>query len=318
MAGRKRRDEEKDLRRRLVSFDWALKRLLRSKANFDVLEGFLSELFRRDVTVLEILESEGNKDRVDDKFNRVDLKARLDGEEIVIVEVQAARERAFLQRILYGVSKVVTEHMDERDPYEKVPRVISVNVLFSPFGEGSETVYHGRMAFEGLRTGEALDLVESSRGGLRTRSVDEVFPEFYLLDVSRFDEVARDGLDEWIYFLKRGTVLDEFTAKGIMRARFVFDLMGMSRSDRIEYDHWNDGRRTFEGMVETARLEALEKGLEQGLEQGLERGLERGREEGERKRALEIARKMLDGHEDGTIAEMTGLSVDEVAALRGA
>ena len=77
---------------RVVSFDWALKRLLRSKANFDVLEGFLSELLRRDVTVLEILESESNKDTVDDKFNRVDLKARLDGDEIVIMEVQTARD----------------------------------------------------------------------------------------------------------------------------------------------------------------------------------------------------------------------------------
>ena len=32
--------------RRLISFDWALKRLLRSKAHFNILEGFLSELLR--------------------------------------------------------------------------------------------------------------------------------------------------------------------------------------------------------------------------------------------------------------------------------
>ena len=30
--------------RSMISFDWAMKRLLRNKANFEVLEGFLSEL----------------------------------------------------------------------------------------------------------------------------------------------------------------------------------------------------------------------------------------------------------------------------------
>ncbi|MBF0631163.1 MAG: PD-(D/E)XK nuclease family transposase, partial [Magnetococcales bacterium] len=62
--------------RQLVSFDWALKRLLRSKANFEILEGFLSELLREDVRIVEILESESNKETRNDKFNRVDLKIK--------------------------------------------------------------------------------------------------------------------------------------------------------------------------------------------------------------------------------------------------
>ena len=44
--------------RKLISFDWAMKKLLRSKANFDILEGFLSELFKEDIHILEVLESE--------------------------------------------------------------------------------------------------------------------------------------------------------------------------------------------------------------------------------------------------------------------
>ena len=60
--------------RRLISFDWALKRLLRSKANFGILEGFLSELLHTDIQILEILESESNKDTALEKQNRVDLK----------------------------------------------------------------------------------------------------------------------------------------------------------------------------------------------------------------------------------------------------
>ncbi|MBF0134546.1 MAG: PD-(D/E)XK nuclease family transposase, partial [Magnetococcales bacterium] len=62
--------------RSLITFDWALKRLLRSKANFEVLEGLLSELLRTDVSIVEILESESNKEDKLDKYNRVDLKVK--------------------------------------------------------------------------------------------------------------------------------------------------------------------------------------------------------------------------------------------------
>ncbi len=61
-------------KRKLISFDWAMKKLLRSKANFEILEGFLSELLKEDISILEILESESNKEDSKDKFNRVDLK----------------------------------------------------------------------------------------------------------------------------------------------------------------------------------------------------------------------------------------------------
>lgn len=75
--------------RKLISFDWALKRLLRSKANFEVLEGFLSELLKQDITILEVLESEGNKQHRYDKFNRVDLKVKNQHGELIIAEIES-------------------------------------------------------------------------------------------------------------------------------------------------------------------------------------------------------------------------------------
>jgi len=40
-------------KRKLVTFDWAMKKILRSKANFKVLEGFLTELLGKDVVIQE-------------------------------------------------------------------------------------------------------------------------------------------------------------------------------------------------------------------------------------------------------------------------
>ena len=64
------------LKDRYIRFDWAIKRLLRDKANFAVLEGLLTVLFEDKTQIVEILESEGNQLAETDKFNRVDIKAR--------------------------------------------------------------------------------------------------------------------------------------------------------------------------------------------------------------------------------------------------
>ena len=66
----------KELQDRYIRFDWAIKRLLRQKANFGVLEGFLTVFLGEQIKIEEILESEGNQQMADDKFNRVDIKAR--------------------------------------------------------------------------------------------------------------------------------------------------------------------------------------------------------------------------------------------------
>ncbi len=116
--------------RKLIIFDWAIKRLLRSKANFGILEGFLTELLKEDITILDILESEGNKDYKLDKFNRVDLKVRNHKQEIIIIEIQYDREYDYLQRIFYGVSKTAIEHIAENQSFASITKVISINILF--------------------------------------------------------------------------------------------------------------------------------------------------------------------------------------------
>ncbi len=87
---------------RYIHFDWAMKRMLRDKANFSVLEGLLTVLLNEKITIVELLESESNQLTLDDKFNRVDIKAKDSKGEIIIIEVQNTREIYYLERILYG------------------------------------------------------------------------------------------------------------------------------------------------------------------------------------------------------------------------
>ncbi len=120
------------LKDRYIRFDWAIKRLLRDKANFAVLEGLLTVLFEDKTQIVEILESEGNQLAETDKFNRVDIKAKNSKGEIILVEVQNTREVYYLERILYGVAKTITEHISLGESYGNIhqhPLLYLVNGL---------------------------------------------------------------------------------------------------------------------------------------------------------------------------------------------
>ena len=109
-----------------IRFDWAVKRMLRDKANFAVLEGLITVMTGEQVKIVEILESEGNQESAADKFNRVDIKAKNDKGDIIIVEVQLTRQLYYLQRMLYGVSKAITEHIEIGNKYDNKKLEIQV------------------------------------------------------------------------------------------------------------------------------------------------------------------------------------------------
>lgn len=144
------------LKDRYIRFDWAIKRLLRQKANFGVLEGFLTVFIGEEVKIVEILESEGNQQREDDKFNRVDIKAKNSKGEKIIVEIQNTSELYYLERILYGVAKAITEHINLGDTYREVKKVYSISILYFDLGRGSDYLYVGQNNFVGVHTKDHL------------------------------------------------------------------------------------------------------------------------------------------------------------------
>lgn len=95
-----------------IRFDWAMKRLLRNKANYAVLEGLLTTLLEEKVTIHKLLESESNQEDEFDKYNRVDMLAENSKGELVLIEVQNNNEFAYFQRMLFGASKLVTEYIN--------------------------------------------------------------------------------------------------------------------------------------------------------------------------------------------------------------
>ncbi len=251
--------------RTIISFDWAIKTVLRDKANFDVLEGFLSALLKERVTVLDLLESESNRLEEDLKYNRVDMMVKDCRGRLMIVELQYTPETFFLKRLLYGTSKVIVENLKVGESYAGVKKVICISIVYFDVGKGDDYVYHGRTEFHGIHTKHLLQVREGTAPYLAGRppasALDEdVFPEYYLIPLKRFADTVEDDLDEWLYAFKHTEVPDEFRSFNIDALREKLTPLKMDTEERRRYEAHMRAKASAEDMLSTVRAEGLALG----------------------------------------------------------
>ncbi len=291
-----------------IRFDWAAKRILRDKANFGVLEGLVTVLLNEEIRIIEILESEGNQETADDKFNRVDIKARNSKDEIIIVEIQLTRELYYLERILYGVAKAITEHISLGDKYDKVKKIYSINILYFDLGKGADYLYHGQTVFRGVHTNDTLVINTKESDVIRMKAPSEIFPEYFIIRVNEFNKVATTPLEEWLDYLKNGHIKDDTTAPGLHEAKEKLKVLTMTRQDKLSYERHLDAIMIQNDVINTA----MQEGKAEGRAEGLIEGIEKGKTETK----IQHAKIMKDlGIETNKIATITGLTMEEIKKL---
>ena len=291
-----------------IRFDWAMKRLLRNKANYAVLEGLMYSLLNEKFVIKRFLESETNQQSENDKFNRVDILAENEKGELTIFEIQNTRELTYFHRILYGVSKVITDYIDLGDDYDKVRKVYSINIVYFTLGQAKDYVYHGKTVFQGLhnpkdilrlsnRQSEVFFGDDIPKGETTLREVGDIFPEYYLLCVDNFDKLAVNNLDEWVEFLKTGEIRDEAMAPGLSDARKCLDLDKLSVAEKRDYVRHMENLRYQRSVLKT----------------GYDDGLQDGRAEEKCKMASNL---LSLGVPIETIEKASGLSREEIEKLK--
>lgn len=303
-----------------IRFDWAMKHMLRDKANFGILEGLISVLTGETVQIVEMLERESNQESADDMFNRVDVKARNCKGHLIIVEVQLTRQLYYLQRILYGTCKAITEHMSIGDKYDQVKKVYSISILYCDFGQGDDYVYHGMTRFKGLHSGSDLVVSIREEGVIIPHYPHKVFPEYYIVRVNAYNKVPESPLDEWMTYLKTGKVKEDTDVPGLREVKRKLQYLAMSPKERRAYDAHMDNIMVQNDVLDTAHEEGRAEGLEEGLAKGREEGMAKGREEGLAEGQLlektALARKMLGaGFDIRQVAEITGIDPGRIKGM---
>ena len=316
-----------------IRFDWAMKRLLRDKANFSVLEGLLTTLLNEKITIRRLLESESNQESEFDKYNRVDILAEDAKGSLILFEIQNNTEYAYFQRMLFGVSKLVTEYINRGEGYENIRKIYSINIVYFALGSGTDTVYHGKTEFRGIHTNEVLRLTPFQRQTFEVSEVSQLYPEYYILRVNDFDRWSKVPLEQWIYFLNTGEIPEDATAPGLPEARERLQLDELSKDELKAYYRHLDNVVILRDNIFTERAEGRAEGLEEGRAEGraeglmegraegkaegLAEGLAEGRAEGDHARKIDSARKMLaDGLPTSVIAKYTDLAEEEVEKLK--
>jgi predicted transposase/invertase (TIGR01784 family) len=258
--------------RPLISFDWAIKKILRQKPNFVILEGFLSVLLNQDLKINTILESESNSQDAIDKINKVDILCESITKEILLIELQYNSEIDYFHRMLYGASKIVTDFMEKGYEYQDVKKIYSINIIYFDLGQGEDYVYYGKTNFEGIHKHDQLKLSNAQQQTFNKSGIHQIFPEYYIIKVNKFNDVAKSTLDEWIYYLKNSKLPQEYSAKGLNEAEEILNYLNMDNQAKIDYDAHQKALAISHSVIDTARIEGNIEGKAEGKAEGIAEG----------------------------------------------
>lgn len=230
--------------------------------------------------------------------------------ELVIIEVQNNRELDYFHRMLYGTSKAVTEYIHEGEKYGTIKKIYSVNIIYFDLGQGKDYVYHGKTQFKGIHFDDILKLSTRQREQFVKQEAGDIFPEYYVLRVNEFDELAKTPLDEWIYFLKTGEIDEHATAKGLPEAREKLRIDKLSPSEKGQYYAHMEALRYQKSVIETGWIEGHADGRAEGRAEGIAEGIAEGQNLEKRQIAANLKKQGLSIE---IIANCTGLSPEEIA-----
>ena len=283
------------MRRTLLNpkIDFVFKKIFGSEEHPEILISFLNAVLKpkKPIVSVEIKNSDLEKEYIEDKFSRLDVKALTSNKEIINIEIQLKNEYNMIQRSLYYWSKLYEEQLSEGDRYDKLSRTVCINILDFKYLKNDR--FHNGYRLKEIETNEELtDLQEIH------------FIEIPKLKRFESTEEIVDLLDGWVEFLRdpESEVIRklEMSNKEIREAKD--ELYRLSRNSK-ERELYYLREKSLRDEI-SALANAKEKGLKEGLKQGLFEG------------KLESARSFLDILDDDTIATKLNIDVDIIKKLR--
>ncbi len=213
--------------------------------------------------------------------------------ELMLIVVQYDDQTDYFQRMVYGMSKLISEYIAEGQKYGEIKKAFSINILYFQLGQGIDYIYEYIGEFIGKNTKDILQPTLYQKKKFNIDSVADIFPKYYIIRVGNFkQESTTTPIEEWVYFLKNSDIKADFTAKGMEQAKEVLKYENMEHADKIAYKRHIENVRNVMSTLSTSE------------------------EKGERNKAAAIAKKMLDANLDiNLIMEMTDLSQLEISRV---
>ena len=291
----------------LVSFDYAIKYLLKDKADYDVVEGFISAIISSNgyppVKIKAQLESESNKEEPEMKRSLADLIVSDEKGAMYIVEIDRSHTDFFLHKACFNTSRLIVDSIASGTDYSQIKKVIHINLIHFPFPyyrEAKAPIHHGKTIFHEVDKDNPQDIHLTDMSH-RFFDVNHIFPEYFVVSAPLFDDKIKNETDEWLYIMKHSAIKEDFKSPYMKKFAERFNILRMTPEEQAEYrEHTSKTLKDRDYLV-TAKAEGREEGRVEGEAKGIE------------KTALNMLRENLDIK---LISQVTGLSAEEITKLK--
>ncbi len=280
----------------LISFDFAIKYLLKNKGDYDIIEGFISALFASQgyppIKINALLDTESNKEGLEMKKSIADLVVE-DGEgNKYIVEIERAYTPNFMHKACFNSSRLVVDGIYGNQDYTTIKKIFHISLLYFSTKEMQKPVYHGKTIVHEVDTKHPVD-VSIANEGLVIFNTPNVFPEYFFISVPMFDDVINSEIDEWLYVMKHSEIKQGFKSPYMAKVAERLSVIKMSNEERNEYIYYQKQSVHSQDILNAARAEGEAKGV--------------------KKTAINMLKQELD---DKLISSVTGLSLEEILKLK--
>ena len=278
--------------------DFVFKNIFGSEKNPNILISFLNATLKpKDlITSVAIKNADLNKGYIEDKFSRLDVKATTSNEEIINIEIQLKNEYNRIKRSLYYWSKLYSEQLNEGEDYSILKRTICINILNFKYLKTRK--FHSGYRLKEIYSNEELSDVA----------------EIHFIEIPKLEEGSdeKDMLVAWIEFLK------DPESEKVRSLEMSIDEIRQAKDELIRMSNDDTQRELYEMRAKTLKdkISALNEAERKGMQKGMQKGIKEGMQKGEKKKALEIAKSMIDmGLDKKTISKTTGLDLSEIEKL---
>ena len=270
--------------------DFVFKRIFGNENHPDILISFLNAVMKpKDlIKSVQIRNSDIEKEHIEDKYSRLDIKAITNNGEYINIEIQVKNEYNMIKRTLYYWSKMFENQIVEGDNYNKLAKTVCINILDFKYLKNEK--FHNAYRLKEIKTNEEL-----------TDTMEIHFIEIPKLRKLNDTEEISDMLEAWVAFIQNpdSEIVEklEMSKKEIKEAKSELIRMSGDSKERDMYERRKESILEKVSLIESAEL--------------------KGFKEGENKKAIEIAKNLIiSGLENELIKNATGLEIDIIEKLR--
>lgn len=276
--------------------DFVFKRIFGNEKHPEILISFLNAVMKpKDlIESVQIRNSDIEKEHIEDKYSRLDIKAITNKGEYINIEIQVKNEYNMIKRSLYYWSKMFENQIIEGDNYNKLAKTVCINILDFKYLRNDN--FHNAYRLKEIITNEEL-----------TDTMEIHFIEIPKLRKLDDSEEISDMLEAWVAFIQNpdSEVVEklEMSKKEIKEAKSELVRMSGDSKERYMYE------KRKESILEKVSL----------IESAEQKGIEKGKKEGAKEEKILIAKNAINNNlDDNTIQLITGLSVEEIRDIRNA